>query len=114
MWQFPRLVIATTLVVMSHWLAIPLYSLTLEARGESALFIGCFVAMPSVMLLLGMLFLPKLTERIGVSRAFKFGILLNLFMASMLYLTNNVWLWLFAASMMGLGNVFFGWLQKPG
>lgn len=107
MWQFPRLVIATALVVMSHWLSIPLYSLTLEARRESALFIGCFVAMPSAMLLFGMLFLPKLTEKIGVSRAFKFGILLNLLMASLLYLTNNVWLWLCAASMIGLGNGFF-------
>lgn len=107
MLAFPRLLIATTLVVMSHWLSIPLYALTLEARGATGLFIGCFVAMPSAMLLLGMGFLPKLTSHLGVGRAFRIGVALNLCMSVLLYLSDNVWLWLCAASMIGLGNGFF-------
>jgi MFS family permease len=107
MLAFPRLLIATTLVVMSHWLSIPLYALTLEARGETGLFIGCFVAMPSAMLLLGMGFLPKLTSHLGVGRAFRVGVAINLLMTALLYVSDNVWLWLAAASMIGLGNGFF-------
>jgi hypothetical protein len=69
----------------------PLYALTLEARGETGLFIDCFVAMPSAMLLLGMGFLLKLTGHLGVARAFRVGVALNLLMIALLYVSENVW-----------------------
>ena len=71
-----QVALATTLVVLSFSMLNPVLAVRLQVAGASASAIGVFAMLPFLSIAVMVPFLPSVFERLGVGRAYRFGLAL--------------------------------------
>lgn len=98
-----RVMAATTLVVLSFSLLNPVLAVRLQTAGASSTAIGLFATLPFVAIAALVPLVPGLFRRIGVGRAYRLGLVLELLACLGYLLTDHFGLWCALGLMAGLG-----------
>lgn len=98
-----RVMWGTTFVVLSFSLLNPVLAVRLQTTGASATAIGLFATLPFLSVALLVPVVPRLFGQIGVGRAYRLGLLLELIACLGYLLTDDYRLWCAFALMSGLG-----------
>lgn len=98
-----RVMLGTTLVVLSYSLLNPVLAVRLQTSGASSTAIGLIAMLPFVSIVVLVPWVPKLFERIGVGQAYRLGLTLEL-IACLGYLFTDLYgLWCVLGLMAGIG-----------
>ncbi|MES2091955.1 MAG: MFS transporter [Pseudomonadota bacterium] len=98
-----RVMLGTTLVVLSYSLLNPVLAVRLQTAGVSATAIGGFAMLPFISVALLVPIVPGLFARIGVGNAYRLGLGLELIACLGYLLTDHYVLWCGLALMAGMG-----------
>ncbi len=98
-----RVMLATTLVVLSFSLLNPVLAVRLQQAGASATAIGLFATLPFLAVASLVPWVPAVFRRLGVGQAYRLGLVLELIACSGYLLTDHFGLWCALGLMAGLG-----------
>lgn len=97
------LALGTALVVSAFAMSNPVLAVLLQQRGLGATAVGAFAMVPFAMVALLIPVLPRWLARVGLVRAWRLGLVLELVGALMYATTDRVWIWVLAAVISGAG-----------
>lgn len=95
--------LGTALVVLSFSLLNPVLAVRLQQTGASSTAIGWFATLPFIAVAALVPWVPRLFARIGVGRAYRIGLLLELLASLGYLLTDHYGLWCALSLLSGLG-----------
>jgi MFS family permease len=98
-----RVMLGTTLVVLSYSLLNPVLAVRLQTAGASNTAIGLFAMLPFISVAALVPLAPRLFARIGVGQAYRAGLLLELISCLGYLLTDDYRLWCVLGLMAGIG-----------
>jgi MFS family permease len=98
-----RVMLGTTLVVLSYSLLNPVLAVRLQTAGASSTAIGLFAMLPFLSVAALVPLAPRLFARIGVGQAYRLGLLLELVSCLGYMLTDDYRLWCLLGLMAGVG-----------
>jgi MFS family permease len=98
-----RIIPAFQLAMISFWTTTTLTTLLLIEGGESAATIGLFTALPWLAVLTATPVLPRLVVHLGLRASFQLGALLPLASTACFALSSNLFVWVVANAVLGLG-----------
>ena len=98
-----RVMLGTTLVVLSYSLLNPVLAVRLQTSGASSTAIGLIAMLPFVSIVLLVPAVPRLFGRIGVGQAYRLGLILELIASTGYLLTDDYRVWCVLGLMAGVG-----------
>jgi MFS family permease len=98
-----RVAVATTLVVLSFSMLGPVLAVRLQTAGVSTAAIGAFAMLTFLSVALMVPLMPRVFARIGVARAYRLGLLLEMLATLGYALTDHYGLWCVLSALAGLG-----------
>lgn len=98
-----RVMLGTTLVVLSYSLLNPVLAVRLQTGGASSTAIGLFAMLPFISVAVLVPLVPMVFARIGVGQAYRIGLLLELLSSLGYLLTSDYRIWCALGLMAGVG-----------
>jgi len=98
-----RVMLGTTLVVLSYSLLNPVLAVRLQTSGASATAIGLIAMLPFISIVLLVPAVPRLFDRIGVGQAYRLGLTLELIACLGYLITDDYRVWCVLGLMAGVG-----------
>jgi MFS family permease len=98
-----RVAAATTLVVLSFSMLTPVLAVRLQTEGVSTTAIGAFAMLTFLSVALMVPLMPRVFARIGVARAYRLGLMLEMLATFGYALTDHYGLWCVLSALSGLG-----------
>lgn len=98
-----RVMLGTTLVVLSYSLLNPVLAVRLQTAGASSTAIGLFAMLPFISVAALVPLVPQLFARVGVGQAYRAGLLLELVSCLGYLLTDDYRIWCGLGLMAGMG-----------
>jgi MFS family permease len=101
--DFQLLALSYCLASAQFWMTVPLAALALAGRGVPAWQIGIVGAVPWLVLVLAVPFVPGLAARLGAMPVYRLGIWLALAGAVVFAVAQSLWSWVVAYALCGMG-----------